>query len=141
MQLAGLGGGAAPGAVAGPELLLYYSYYAQMLSALQTQQKLLQIQQQPSNNNNNNNNTTAAATTAIKDILSPLKLGNLASLNKDSNQVGNNSETIILICIINPYSISILIWIVNTFYTFATITYHQSRSRCLSISNICWVTG
>ena len=85
MQLAGLGGGAAPGAVAGPELLLYYSYYAQMLSALQTQQKLLQIQQQPSNNNN----TTAAATTAIKDILSPLKLGNLASLNKDSNQVGN----------------------------------------------------
>ena len=86
MQLAGLGGGAAPGAVAGPELLLYYSYYAQMLSALQTQQKLLQIQQQPSNNNNN---TTAAATTAIKDILSPLKLGNLASLNKDSNQVGN----------------------------------------------------
>ena len=86
MQLAGLGGGAAPGAVAGPELLLYYSYYAQMLSALQTQQKLLQIQQQPSNNNNN---TTAAANTAIKDILSPLKLGNLASLNKDSNQVGN----------------------------------------------------
>ena len=100
MQLAGLGGGAAPGAVAGPELLLYYSYYAQMLSALQTQQKLLQIQQQPSNNNNN---TTAAANTAIKDILSPLKLGNLASLNKDSNQVGNTLETIPLISIIHPY--------------------------------------
>ena len=97
MQLAGLGGGAAPGAVAGPELLLYYSYYAQMLSALQTQQKLLQIQQQPSNNNNN----TTAATNPIKDILSPLKLGNLASLNKDSNQVGNNLETIILISIIS----------------------------------------
>ena len=101
MQLAGLGGGAAPGAVAGPELLLYYSYYAQMLSALQTQQKLLQIQQQPSNNNNNN--TTAAANTAIKDILSPLKLGNLASLNKDSNQVGNTLDTIILISIIHAY--------------------------------------
>ena len=135
MQLAGLGGGAAPGAVAGPELLLYYSYYAQMLSALQTQQKLLQIQQQPCNNNN----TTAAANTAIKDILSPLKLGNLASLNKDSNQVGNNLEPIILISVIHIYLYSSGLSTHSTHLPQSRITYHLSR--CLNISNIYWVTG
>ena len=123
MQLAGLGGGAAPGAVAGPELLLYYSYYAQMLSALQTQQKLLQIQQQPSNNNNN---TTAAANTAIKDILSPLKLGNLTSLNKDSNQVGNNLETIPLISIIHPYPYSSGLSTHSTHLPQSRISYHDA---------------
>ena len=121
MQLAGLGGGAAPGAVAGPELLLYYSYYAQMLSALQTQQKLLQIQQQPSNNNN----TTAAATTAIKDILSPLKLGNLASLNKDSNQVGRQRlEIEILTSIIHTHLNCQ--HILSTHLPQSRITYHDA---------------
>ena len=124
MQLAGLGGGAAPGAVAGPELLLYYSYYAQMLSALQTQQKLLQIQQQPSNNNN----TTAAANTAIKDILSPLKLGNLASLNKDSNQVGNNLEPIILISVIHIYLYSSGLSKHSTHLPQSRITYHDASA-------------
>ena len=124
MQLAGLGGGAAPGAVAGPELLLYYSYYAQMLSALQTQQKLLQIQQQPSNNNN----TTAATNTAIKDILSPLKLGNLASLNKDSNQVGNNLETIILISVIHIYLYSSGLSKHSTHLPQSRITYHDASA-------------
>ena len=86
MQLAGLGGGAAPGAVAGPELLLYYSYYAQMLSALQTQQKLLEMNSpgaqtpSPVNNNNVNNNS-------IKDLLSPLKMASSIATLKDNNQV------------------------------------------------------
>ena len=67
--------------------LLYYSYYAQMLTALQAQQKLMEINNSSgsmSSNNNNNNNSTS-----IKDILSPLKLGNMTpgALSKDHNQV------------------------------------------------------
>jgi hypothetical protein len=91
MQLASSGLLSGLGGNPPPELLktlqynpiLYYSYYAQMLSALQTQQKLLELNTTPptvpSTNNNNNNN--------IKDLLSPLRLGGLASLNKESMQV------------------------------------------------------
>jgi len=90
MQLASSGLLSGLGGNPPPELLktlqynpiLYYSYYAQMLSALQTQQKLLELNTTPptvpSANNNNNNN--------IKDLLSPLRLGGLASLNKESMQ-------------------------------------------------------
>jgi len=89
MQLAGSGLLSGLGGNPPPELLktlqynpiLYYSYYAQMLSALQTQQKLLELNTTPptvpSPTNNNNN---------IKDLLSPLRLGGLASLNKESLQ-------------------------------------------------------
>ena len=90
MQLASSGLLSGLGGNPPPELLktlqynpiLYYSYYAQMLNALQTQQKLLELNTTPptvpSTNNNNNN---------IKDLLSPLRLGGLASLNKESMQV------------------------------------------------------
>lgn len=89
MQLASSGLLSGLGGNPPPELLktlqynpiLYYSYYAQMLNALQTQQKLLELNTTPptvpSTNNNNNN---------IKDLLSPLRLGGLASLNKESMQ-------------------------------------------------------
>ena len=89
MQLAsGLAGAGASGS---PDLLkalqynplLYYSYYAQMLTALQAQQqKLMEINSSSSPNINNNNNNSS-----IKDILSPLKLGNITPINKDTNQV------------------------------------------------------
>ena len=109
MQLAS-SGLAGLGASPPPELLkalqynplLYYSYYAQMLTALQAQQKLLEMNNSSSantnniNNNNNNNNNNNGSTNNIKDILSPLKLGNMAALNKESNQVKNPSLTITL---------------------------------------------
>ena len=100
MQLAGSGLLSGLGASPPPELLkalqynplLYYSYYAQMVQALQAQQKLLELNTTPPSlpahtqsgqqniNNNNNNNTS------LKDILSPLRLGGLATPTKDSVQ-------------------------------------------------------
>ena len=86
--LSGLGGNPPPELLKTLQYnpLLYYSYYAQMINALQAQQKLLELNTTPptvpsANNNNNNNNN-------IKDLLSPLRLGGLAALNKDSMQVG-----------------------------------------------------
>ena len=101
MQLAGSGLLSGLGASPPPELLkalqynplLYYSYYAQMVQALQAQQKLLELNTTPPSlpahtqsgqqniNNNNNNNSTS-----LKDILSPLRLGGLATPTKDSVQ-------------------------------------------------------
>ena len=85
--LAGAGAGASPDLLKALQYnpLLYYSYYAQMLTALQAQQqKLMEINSSSSPNINNNNNS-------IKDILSPLKLGNVTPVNKDTNQVRLNT--------------------------------------------------
>ena len=92
--LSGLGGNPPPELLKTLQYnpLLYYSYYAQMLSALQTQQKLLELNTTPptvpsTNNNNNNNNNNN-----IKDLLSPLRLGGLASLSKESLQVSSRAD-------------------------------------------------
>ena len=97
--------------------LLYYSYYAQMLTALQAQHKLLEMNNSSStnaniNNNINNNNNNGSANN-IKDILSPLKLGNMAALNKESNQVKNhlvdhNNNFILVWYFAHKYSLSTL---------------------------------